>query len=114
MKFFINILALCIFFKTSSCIIQEEILDWWNRISIPKPYKCKLGDDYLKPMNVPFAMNFHPDPYIASKPCNFGDTHYQNHTFNGKTQNNQLIGLGKLRLFGDVQSFQLGELKDDK
>ena len=79
---------------------HEEILQWWNDISILKPSKCKINGVYQEPfptiITEELFKNLHSQPYVISKPCQFTNIP---HTFRGEIIQGKFEGPGKLRVF---------------
>ena len=83
---------------------HEEILNWWNSIQYQKPLSCDLNNKYDQPVDASFIEQFREEPYIFSRPCEKSDSSFINFTFNGKNWNEQLEGLGKLKILPLDQS----------
>ena len=79
--------------------VKEEIIQWWNDISISKPLKCKMNGSYLKPFPTIISEELFNDlqteQYITSKSCKMTNVP---HIFKGEVINGLFEGPGKLRL----------------
>ena len=53
---------------------HEQIIQWWNKVSVQKPLKCSLNPSYLTPLHgmaMKLLENVVWKPIIYSEPCGF-------------------------------------------
>ena len=97
----LNILS--ILYMVSFCIDaigsdHQQILNWWQKVSLQKPLKCKINPSYLEPIHQ-IAMNLTTSwdsiKLLKSRPCTMNDNGktYLIHHFKGKTVNNMFEGV---------------------
>ena len=95
---FLSVILIFLTFCEGS--VHKEILQWWDQISILKPYQCKINGAYQDPfptiITKELFKNLHSEPYIISKPCQVTNIP---HTFRGEIVNGKFEGPGKLRVF---------------
>ena len=53
-------------------LAHEEIIQWWTKMSLQKPIKCQVNQNYMTafhPIAEKFLSQVEPIPIITSKPC---------------------------------------------
>ena len=67
--------------------VHEEIIQWWNKVSVQKPLKCTLNPSYLQPFDKQ-AMKYLDDlvwsPILFSEPCRHNDVNEEPYLYKGK------------------------------
>ena len=80
---------------------KEEILHWWNRISVQTPIKCETNPEFFKEFPA-VAKQYLIDrwsPLVISQPCSSTQGgHLHRCKFKGEIVNGQFEGPGKLRV----------------
>jgi len=80
---------------------HERILKWWKEISVPKPMKCKVNSNYLKPFPENIAKHIvqggeTKSGIVYSRPCQEKeDLVFE---FKGQIVENRFDGPGKLKI----------------
>ena len=85
-------------------LAHEEIIQWWTKMSLQKPIKCQVNQNYttaFHPIAEKFLSKVEPIPIITSKPCPCfkDDKKYFKYDFKGNIKMGQLEGPGKLKIF---------------
>ena len=85
-------------------LAHEEIIQWWTKMSLQKPIKCQVNQNYMTafhPIAEKFLSQVEPIPIITSKPCPCfkDDKKYFKYDFKGNIKMGQLEGPGKLKIF---------------
>ena len=67
-SFLASILLLCC--QSSSSSTQDEVLQWWTKMSVQKPVKCRLNSELLEDFH-PVAQKYihEPEAFLGVRIC---------------------------------------------
>ena len=67
--------------------VHEQIIHWWNKVSVQKPLKCTLNPSYLQPFDKQakkYLDNLVWKPILFSEPCQHDDVNEEPYLYKGK------------------------------
>ena len=69
--------------------VHEDIIQWWNNLSVQRPVKCNLNPLYKQPLNTTGTLSNIMKPHkrmpvLFSQPCHYNDQFEQLFIYKGK------------------------------